>query len=117
LKFLPSGKEAISLGVTGAGAAFSTTVLGLVKQFVPAIGIGDDILTALVGYLGYANTSGMVKDFFAGVTIAGVSQLVAGVVPSVSGTIHTVNPSQKEPNPTSTTPNMRFVGASNFGAP
>ena len=82
----------INLGLKGAGAAFSGTVLGFIKPYVGVMGLGDEILTAGVGFIleeGWLIKNKYLQNFGEGMLIAGLSQIFSSWVGG-GGTIKTV---------------------------
>lgn len=90
---LGSQSEWVRLGIKAAGAAFSGTVIGYINQYAAGLGLSDEILTTVVGFIlrsGWITRETMVKDFGEGMLLAGLSQIIAGMVPQAAGTIAVV---------------------------
>ena len=95
-------EELINLVAEGAGAGFSGTIVGLVKQFIPNLGVSDDLITGILGFIIYKKTSGMIRYFGRGMLIASISwflqSLASGQGLTIGGTIHKVNLSKSTRN-------------------
>ena len=77
---MASSSQLVNLGVEAAGGAFSGTVVGIIKQAVPQLSIGDEILTTIVGAVMYWKGSGFVKWFGRGMLVAGISQIISQAI-------------------------------------
>ncbi|MBA7522533.1 hypothetical protein ES705_14652 [subsurface metagenome] len=67
----------------GAGAGSKGVISGLVKGFVPEIGVTPDVVTLFVGFLLAQRGGQWISPFGEGMLIASVGQLVSTPIQSV----------------------------------
>ena len=71
----------------GAGAGSKGVISGLVKGFVPQIGVTPDVVTLFVGFLLAQQGGRWISPFGEGMLIASVGQLVSTPLQAVFGRI------------------------------
>ncbi|MBA7607871.1 hypothetical protein ES703_15040 [subsurface metagenome] len=71
----------------GAGAGSKGVISGLVKGFVPQIGVTPDVVTLFVGFLLAQQGGKWISPFGEGMLIASVGQLVSTPIQAVFGKI------------------------------
>ena len=73
--------------VMALGAGCAGTVVGMFRGFAPQLGLSDEIILILIGYVGKEKASGSLRDFCTGLLIAGIAMfiepMVAGIAPAI----------------------------------
>jgi hypothetical protein len=77
------GKGMTPLLYMAVGSGMRSTIAGLLRNFVPGVGISEDMLTGAVGYIGAMKTKGTIRDVMAGVFVGSVGAIIQGAMSGV----------------------------------
>ena len=81
-------KEWMNLAIMGIGAGAKGTIVGIVKNFLPGLEIGDDIAGIVAGGLLYkfgARAHPLLRKLGAGVLISSIGGLAEGFIGGIGG--------------------------------